>query len=98
MAYNCIQCDFDKFTLRGLERIGSESWQALLECNKCWTSQTIRLQGRLEKEVRKSLRELLRPRKSRYTVQERWAYDFDLSSGQYDFSKKRPIRKIQNDF
>ena len=96
--YNCITCDFHKFTLRGLERISSDVWQALLECNECWTNQSVMLHGKLEQDVERALRKLLRPKRTGWHLQEAFAFEWDTDIGGYDLTRPRPIKKFNNDF
>ena len=90
----CKTCGtHNNFKIFAYDRLGppnSGRWEALLTCNKCASSVSVRFKGfKYEKQFLKHLSETTRPRKGQTFVQEVWAYNW--SNGGYDFSKKKKV-------
>jgi hypothetical protein len=95
----CKTCGtHNNFKIFAYDRLGnptSERWEALLTCNQCASSVSLRLEGfKYEKDFLKHLRKITRPGKGQTFVQEVWAYNW--TDGGYDFSKKHKVISNNN--
>lgn len=90
----CKCCDTENnFQIFDIDRLGnpnSGKFEALITCNICNSSMSIRFDNVLhEKDLIKRIKKLTRPRKGGYHTQEVWGYNW--SGDGYDFSSKKKV-------
>jgi len=93
----CKCCDTENnFQIFDIDRLGnanSGKFEAMITCNICNSSMSIRFDNVLhEKDLIKRIKKITRPRKGQARVQEVFAYDW--AGDGYDTSEKKPVRKM----
>lgn len=95
----CKCCDtennFQIFDYDSLGPPNSGKYEAMLICNMCNASMSVKFDNVLhEKDLIKRIKDLTRPRKGQAFIQDLWAYNW--SGAGYDFSEKKRVIPFDN--